>query len=194
MRGLACPFFFFLMIRRPPRSTLFPYTTLFRSSQPDQPLRLAILPRDGSSGLRGPHPALPRKRGGGRCADGPARRGGRERACVCGGVSRELPAGLIHRVQPVEHSGWHGAGLRRAPDGCRPPQRAGWSCGRAPQLYGAAAGRIDGVGGKGPLDALGPADRREGALMLYRLRRHPLPISAFFTHSLVLTYAYPAKM
>src|SRR5687767_15227727 len=25
------PFFFFLMIRRPPTSTLFPYTTLFRS-------------------------------------------------------------------------------------------------------------------------------------------------------------------
>src|SRR2546422_9078521 len=29
---LVCDFFFFfLMIRRPPRSTLFPYTTLFRS-------------------------------------------------------------------------------------------------------------------------------------------------------------------
>src|SRR5688572_33199286 len=28
--------FFFLMIRRPPRSTLFPYTTLFRSSMPDR--------------------------------------------------------------------------------------------------------------------------------------------------------------
>src|SRR6266496_5670265 len=28
-------FFFFLMIRRPPRSTLFPYTTLFRSSPPN---------------------------------------------------------------------------------------------------------------------------------------------------------------
>src|SRR3712207_8103642 len=27
----SCHFFFFLMIRRPPRSTLFPYTTLFRS-------------------------------------------------------------------------------------------------------------------------------------------------------------------
>src|SRR2546425_6258972 len=27
------PSFFFLMIRRPPRSTLFPYTTLFRSSE-----------------------------------------------------------------------------------------------------------------------------------------------------------------
>src|SRR2546430_17274727 len=30
---LDCSFFFFLMIRRPPRSTLFPYTTLFRSIQ-----------------------------------------------------------------------------------------------------------------------------------------------------------------
>src|SRR5947209_15493184 len=28
---LLFSFFFFLMIRRPPRSTLFPYTTLFRS-------------------------------------------------------------------------------------------------------------------------------------------------------------------
>src|SRR5882762_11503867 len=32
-------FFFFLMIQRPPRSTLFPYTTLFRST-------LRILARD----------------------------------------------------------------------------------------------------------------------------------------------------
>src|SRR2546430_11036253 len=29
-------YFFFLMIRRPPRSTLFPYTTLFRSRDADQ--------------------------------------------------------------------------------------------------------------------------------------------------------------
>src|SRR2546426_5987637 len=29
-------FFFFLMIRRPPRSTLFPYTTLFRSPRPSR--------------------------------------------------------------------------------------------------------------------------------------------------------------
>src|SRR2546430_8662418 len=28
---MCCLLFFFLMIRRPPRSTLFPYTTLFRS-------------------------------------------------------------------------------------------------------------------------------------------------------------------
>src|SRR5690242_21451384 len=31
--------FFFLMIRRPPRSTLFPYTTLFRSDQVEQSVR-----------------------------------------------------------------------------------------------------------------------------------------------------------
>src|SRR2546430_12588429 len=31
---LYCTCFFFLMIRRPPRSTLFPYTTLFRSNSP----------------------------------------------------------------------------------------------------------------------------------------------------------------
>src|SRR2546425_8241147 len=32
-------FFFFLMIRRPPRSTLFPYTTLFRSRSRARPPR-----------------------------------------------------------------------------------------------------------------------------------------------------------
>src|SRR5216683_6478401 len=34
--SLRC--FFFLMIRRPPRSTLFPYTTLFRSDGARHPL------------------------------------------------------------------------------------------------------------------------------------------------------------
>src|SRR5947208_6236019 len=31
--SLSVSLFFFLMIRRPPRSTLFPYTTLFRSNR-----------------------------------------------------------------------------------------------------------------------------------------------------------------
>src|SRR3712207_8218940 len=35
-------FFFFLMIRRPPRSTLFPYTTLFRSICRARVLALSI--------------------------------------------------------------------------------------------------------------------------------------------------------
>src|SRR5687768_18367783 len=43
--------FFFLMIRRPPISTLFPYTTLFRSRTRGLPLRLR-------------EPAVPRPHGG----------------------------------------------------------------------------------------------------------------------------------
>src|SRR2546427_8136312 len=35
MPSIFSSFFFFLMIRRPPRSTLFPYTTLFRSCAED---------------------------------------------------------------------------------------------------------------------------------------------------------------
>ena len=40
-------FLFFLMIRRPPRSTLFPYTTLFRSTG------AITIPVDVSSNLQG---------------------------------------------------------------------------------------------------------------------------------------------
>src|SRR2546427_8775974 len=40
--------FFFLMIRRPPRSTLFPYTTLFRST------KLLRFAREAASGRRSP--------------------------------------------------------------------------------------------------------------------------------------------
>src|SRR5690625_7060742 len=47
--SLSCAFFFF-MLRRPPRSTLFPYTTLFRSV------------RRGRSGWRGSRPPCPSRR------------------------------------------------------------------------------------------------------------------------------------
>src|SRR2546421_4919843 len=53
-------FFFFLMIRRPPRSTLFPYTTLFRSR--------------GDQGFPWPHAAALR---------------GRERRGAAGHISRQ---------------------------------------------------------------------------------------------------------
>src|SRR3712207_8998007 len=58
---LCCLYcFFFLMIRRPPRSTLFPYTTLFRSRRrrgrlpPDDapdPRRAELRPRDAGPRL-----------------------------------------------------------------------------------------------------------------------------------------------
>src|SRR5256885_7096344 len=44
-------FFFFLMIRRPPRSTLFPYTTLFRSHA-DRPAEWKRSAADRDSILR----------------------------------------------------------------------------------------------------------------------------------------------
>src|SRR5205085_12431881 len=42
---VICPLFsfFFLMLRRPPRSTLFPYTTLFRSLSNQTPLGAPLL-------------------------------------------------------------------------------------------------------------------------------------------------------
>src|SRR2546429_7009817 len=60
-------FFFFLMIRRPPRSTLFPYTTLFRSRVLDNseearpPLRRGMEPREVPQ-VRQPHGWLGRER------------------------------------------------------------------------------------------------------------------------------------
>src|SRR2546430_17722324 len=58
---LLCFFiFFFLMIRRPPRSTLFPYTTLFRSVRADD--RAGAHSRRGAWGVRD-------GRGSGRCLE-----------------------------------------------------------------------------------------------------------------------------
>src|SRR5437763_16842471 len=45
------PIFFFLRHRRPPRSTLFPYTTLFRSGAD----RLAAAPREHPPAVPGVH-------------------------------------------------------------------------------------------------------------------------------------------
>src|SRR6266550_8362554 len=47
---ISLSFFFFLMIRRPPRSTLFPYTTLFRSHRVvDEPIEPGQLPVRGDA-------------------------------------------------------------------------------------------------------------------------------------------------
>src|SRR5215211_6685346 len=52
--------FFFLMIRRPPRSTLFPYTTLFRSGpRPSREgIRATSMSNPGSLGEAGPRSSL----------------------------------------------------------------------------------------------------------------------------------------
>src|SRR3712207_7635726 len=75
---MSC-FFFFLMIRRPPRSTLFPYTTLFRSA-------------GRGAGAAGPHGT----HGGGGPEARPAR-GHRRETCVPGGRSEEHTSELQSR-------------------------------------------------------------------------------------------------
>src|SRR6266487_5920570 len=64
---VSCFFFlfFFLMIRRPPRSTLFPYTTLFRSPHRSSPSpgrsRPQVCPQCGdrkSTRLNSSHPSI----------------------------------------------------------------------------------------------------------------------------------------
>src|SRR2546425_2076109 len=48
---------FFLMIRRPPRSTLFPYTTLFRSDRIGASLRTQVQSTPKDTGPRAVDPA-----------------------------------------------------------------------------------------------------------------------------------------
>src|ERR1039458_4930256 len=55
-KAASAPWYFFLMIRRPPRSTLFPYTTLFRSWRMAHHLR--GIPRSGDRVCRSAHPYL----------------------------------------------------------------------------------------------------------------------------------------
>src|SRR3712207_7019575 len=50
--------FFFLMLRRPPRSTLFPYATLFRSDRGTGPARRAAAARAGRPGTAARPPFL----------------------------------------------------------------------------------------------------------------------------------------
>src|SRR2546430_17585987 len=57
MNNMSYIFFFFLMIRRPPRSTLFPYTTLFRSKAPVGEHILGLFEKIEAA-LEGPGPPL----------------------------------------------------------------------------------------------------------------------------------------
>src|SRR5438105_7441195 len=87
-RWLMFPFFF-LMIRRPPRSTLFPYTTLFRSA--------VELYRGAARGT------------GVLARDRAARPGDRDLQVVEGGATRCLP-----RLQSEREGSHHMLGVLRA--------------------------------------------------------------------------------
>src|SRR5256886_17067290 len=104
--AVAAYHFFFLMIRRPPRSTLFPYTTLFRSALRKR--EAGRLPR--TLGVRALSRALrhllPRGRPAERTAQGPA-------------VAFQAP---VHARHPRRGPGAHG---EQRVDARPPPPPAG---------------------------------------------------------------------
>src|SRR5206468_12078478 len=100
-------FFFFLMIRPPPRSTLFPYTTLFRSDHPRELLgdavrRLAVaggaVPGEAVVGRRDRQPGDEGREAGG--VGGPVGRVG------CGVAGEVVLEGHGEEV-------WHSAAIAR---------------------------------------------------------------------------------
>src|SRR5207302_10183699 len=54
-------YFFFLLVRRPPRSTLFPYTTLFRSMQLDNQKEIAEMQNETQKEIAGIQSATSRQ-------------------------------------------------------------------------------------------------------------------------------------
>src|SRR3712207_1505857 len=109
------------MIRRPPRSTLFPYTTLFRSDRAGDGGAAAVRALDGAprAAARRPAEHQPRVAGlppprvlarpdlaGGRLVRrldaGAARPGGRRRTAAPGGA-RRAGRGLLRRVPRAAH-------------------------------------------------------------------------------------------
>src|SRR3712207_8832386 len=73
------------MIRRPPRSTLFPYTTLFRSDAPDHPAGDLVEPAASA-----PDAAL-----------APAGPGPAAAAAFLQPLARQLPLGTVHHRDTV---------------------------------------------------------------------------------------------
>src|SRR2546430_11816829 len=96
-------YFFFLMIRRPPRSTLFPYTTLFRSERDAAGLSAIresevvqyVRVRGQLGFLAGPLDQP--RRGAGRAARGREERG---RYDACAGPRQALRHGTTSRLVP----------------------------------------------------------------------------------------------
>src|SRR3989449_429836 len=153
------------MIRRPPRSTLFPYTTLFRSRI------LPALRRGLEAALRGRRDAVRKAAAGGPLAAGPARRsGGRSAPGVVGlrrdgrgprhhGLRRRRPVPLVRSAEPAALLGAR-PGHRRG--GLGDVARSARDVGAAARPRGAVPVRLDPPGPRGSVGALGTLPDRPG--------------------------------
>src|SRR2546430_6663844 len=140
-------YFFFLMIRRPPRSTLFPYTTLFRSARPFPP-RIGT-PREPWSEVPTPRARPVRPLGAGRMPVMRVRRGARG-SLIATGRARSLTA--------TRRRSYDIARFAVAPDpavgrGRLPPEL------RPPHVHGLAQGRLPQSPERGPRDGYASSAR-----------------------------------
>src|SRR6266511_4008172 len=145
--------FFFLMIRRPPRSTLFPYTTLFRSTSARRGTRTRTCPTTGRRWSNGERP-----RPGGRRA-GAAGRGGRAEG---GGAGSPAEVRRLELPQGQAPPGGDGRG-GRAPGGGggdRPPLLDGARAPERPVPGRGGPGQGRSVLGHAPADGCVRAHRR----------------------------------
>src|SRR5574341_1795889 len=91
--------FFFLMIRRPPRSTLFPYTTLFRSLAAAERGDLACSPHGGDRHQRGTRRGILHGLGVPRARAGIA--SGRQQQCSGAALEQALRHALVDHGVPL---------------------------------------------------------------------------------------------
>src|SRR5438552_14062880 len=94
------------MIRRPPRSTLFPYTTLFRSEDDPEPLAVRGEPPEGAAGVEAQHAGLgpDAERGDVRVERGDGARLLLDEGRVQGAPRERLEADAARAGEEVEHA------------------------------------------------------------------------------------------
>src|ERR1035438_2827879 len=130
------------MIRRPPRSTLFPYTTLFRSGTLRVHAGSGVPPKDGLPGAQGGNSILGGPPGGARrWSFGDA--GRLEPRARPRRARRDLRSG--NRLGPVHQLPGGVRGPRR---GCRVPAEGGATAGETAEAEDRGLGTTTGVGGR----------------------------------------------
>src|SRR2546426_3444379 len=171
-------FFFFLMIRRPPRSTLFPYTTLFRS---DLLIEEVALEKKDAVGGRERVPPGGVVDNAHRDAGGSQRLGGQHPLAV-GGFDdqvRDAGGGVLRRDGDFAHPSAHGAGgiahrgaeqFGQGNEG-HEPESGIYHCSRGPTFFMAPGPHPGAIGSRLPL----ALTRRRGFAALRRVTPTRLP-------------------
>src|SRR5436190_2700654 len=163
--------FFFLMIRRPPRSTLFPYTTLFRSRRGARHHPARPPARSRAGGARGNGGQCRRDLRRGRRPACPRPAGGADRSAAGACHTRAAPRGAAALEARRRRMAGRGRGALRFTRAVRAPPR-----GRRRQKSRRRV--LRGPGARARVDpARGPPHQRVPAEKPRRAPRNPLLVS-----------------